>query len=97
MGYFRHLTEESFKSANNGNTVFYPWGRLGKGYVVPDRECANRIRRLLVWYHFCALATLLVVSVFLGHWLAGLLVVLPAVILGWWLLGKRAVRGMKAA
>ncbi len=36
MGYFDGLTDVLFKKDEKGNTIFYPWGILGKGYVIPD-------------------------------------------------------------
>lgn len=44
MGYFDGLTSASFKTDENGNTVFYPWGVLGKGHTLPDAEKEAELR-----------------------------------------------------
>jgi hypothetical protein len=36
MGYFDGLAASSFKTDDKGNTVFFPWGILGKGYILPE-------------------------------------------------------------
>ncbi len=51
LGYFDGLTNTSFKTDEKGNTIFYPWGVLGKGYILPDdRKDGFRlaIKRLLI-------------------------------------------------
>jgi len=35
MGYFEGLTASSFKTDENGQVIFYPWGKIGKGYDLP--------------------------------------------------------------
>ncbi len=38
MGYLDGLAASSFKTDEKGNTVFFPWGILGKGYILPEDE-----------------------------------------------------------
>lgn len=45
MGYFDALTSASFKTAPDGRKLFYPWGFLGRGYVVPTDDEFNKLRR----------------------------------------------------
>jgi hypothetical protein len=61
VSYFQALIEGSFKTAADGQRLFYPWGVLGKGYVLPDALTERRIRKLLKVYHMVSL--LLVISV----------------------------------
>ncbi len=35
MGYFDGLTSGSFKTAEDGRRLFFPWGVLGSGYALP--------------------------------------------------------------
>lgn len=52
MGYFDGLTEACFKKSNLGKTIFYPWGSLGKGFLVlePQKEAQLRkFSRLAFW------------------------------------------------
>ena len=36
MGYFDGLTSGNFKTAPDGRRLFFPWGYLGRGYVLPS-------------------------------------------------------------
>lgn len=47
MGFFDGLTDPSFKQQPDGSTAFYPGGVLGKGFVLPDRDFEERLRRKL--------------------------------------------------
>ncbi len=95
MGYFRRLSDALFKIDRHGNTIFYPWGIIGKGYMLPDRQTEDKIRRFVIWYHFTGLAIILIVGAFLGHWIVCLLLVLPAAIILWSLIAKRFVKGFQ--
>ena len=95
MGYFRRLSDALFKTDSHGNTIFYPWGMIGKGYVLPDRQTEDKVRRFVIWYHFTVLVTLLFVGAFLGLWIVNLIVVLPVVIILWGLIVKRFTKGLQ--
>jgi len=50
MGYFNDLADGCFKTSRDGKTLFYPWGWLGRGYVVPSAKISERLRRQMrVW------------------------------------------------
>ncbi len=51
MGYFDGLTDAAFKEDEQGNSVFYPFGILGKGKVIPNVEAKQSIRNLLKRYY----------------------------------------------
>jgi len=38
MGYFEGLTASSFKTDRNGQVIFYPWGKIGKEYILSGEE-----------------------------------------------------------
>jgi hypothetical protein len=50
INYFKKLGDLMFKSDESGRTLYYPWGSLGRGYVVPDKVTENKIRFFLVAY-----------------------------------------------
>lgn len=51
MGYFDGIVDASFKSTKEENLLFYPFGVLGKGYVLPDITKKQEIRnKLKVFY-----------------------------------------------
>ncbi len=62
MGYFEGLADASFKQDSNGNNVFYPWGVLGKGRVLPDEATKLKLRKIVIRYY----QILLPVAVLLG-------------------------------
>jgi hypothetical protein len=45
MGYFDALTSASFKTTPDGRKLFYPWGFLSRGYVVPTDDEFDTLRR----------------------------------------------------
>ena len=62
MGYFDGLIEGSFKTAADGQRLFYPWGVWGKGRVLDDPRTEQRIRRFLKVYYMVSLP-LVIISV----------------------------------
>ena len=58
MGYFDGLTSGSFKTAQDGRRLFYPWGYLGSGYVVASQQDAERLRRQLKTYYIVMLVAI---------------------------------------
>lgn len=45
MKYFESIADSYFKKTNKGKDVFYLWGVLGKGYIIPTEEKAIEIRK----------------------------------------------------
>ena len=66
MGYFDGLTNGSFKKDKNGNTVFFPWGVLGKGRVLPDESTETRVRGFVRRYYQVTLPIIIGVGVIFG-------------------------------
>lgn len=93
MGYFKRLSDSSFKTDSHGNTIFYPWGIIGKGYVLPDKKTEDKIRKFVIWYHFTGLIVILVTGAFLGLWIVSLLF-LPIAVLVWCVQSKRFIMGL---
>jgi hypothetical protein len=57
MGYFDALTSSSFKTTPNGHRLFFPWGVLGRGYVIGSEPEYERLRAqvkkfIIVWVAF---------------------------------------------
>jgi hypothetical protein len=44
MGYFDALTSSAFKTTNDGQRLFFPWGILTQGYVIPTEADFERLR-----------------------------------------------------
>jgi hypothetical protein len=59
MGYIDNVADGSFKTTGDGNVLFYPYGVWGKGYVIPNIEKKQEIRKRLKRLHFFTLAVLI--------------------------------------
>jgi len=55
MGYFDGLTASSFKKDAEGRDLFFIWGKLGKGRVVPSEADGTWVRGYLKVYYICVL------------------------------------------
>lgn len=60
MGYFEGLADASFKTDVRGRHIFYPWGILGKGYVLPDPETYRAQRRFFIKMYMVVLPAIIV-------------------------------------
>ncbi len=45
MNYFESIADSYFKKTNEGKNVFYPWGVLGKGYIIPTEQKTIELRK----------------------------------------------------
>ncbi|HWW99406.1 hypothetical protein [Collimonas sp.] len=88
MGYFDGLANSNFKKSQDGHTLFFPWGVLGRGRVLPDEAAADKVRGFVKRYYKISLPTTIVVCV-----VAGWIWAMPlAVIFGFWFyFGTRAL------
>jgi hypothetical protein len=55
MGYFDALISSAFKIADDGRKLFFPWGTLGRGYVLGSDEDDVRLRRQIKIFMIAAL------------------------------------------
>lgn len=51
MGYFDVLASGIIKKDKDNNPVYYPWGVLGKGYVLPDAERETAIKNMVILFY----------------------------------------------
>ena len=51
MGYFDGLASSIIKKDKDNNPVYYPWGVLGKGYVLPDAERETAIKNMVILFY----------------------------------------------
>lgn len=73
MGYFEGLTSGYFKTTPDGRRLFFPWGVLGRGYVVGSELDYERLRGQIKIFVIAGMA-LMLGTVALQRFLAGLLV-----------------------
>ncbi len=62
MGYFDGLTSGNFKTAQDGRKLFFPWGYLGRGYVLASEQDGERMRRQLKTYYVVMLVAIVATS-----------------------------------
>jgi len=51
MGYFNALASGIIKKDKQNRSVYYPWGVLGKGYVIPTEEKESEIKTLVIRFY----------------------------------------------
>lgn len=56
-GYFHALTSGYFKTARDGRKLFYPWGAMGRGYVIPSQEHYEHLHRRIMIYQIVSMVT----------------------------------------
>ena len=67
MGYFDGLTASSFKTDAQGRELFFIWGKLGKGRVIPSEDDAAAVRRYLKNYYICVFVGIVPMVMLSGH------------------------------
>jgi hypothetical protein len=82
MGYFDGLADASFKQDSNGNSVFYPWGVMGKGRILPDEATKTKLRKFVIRYYQIILPIAILLGIF-RLWLPAF-VILTALTLGFY-------------
>jgi len=66
MGFFDGLTNGIFKRDKNGNMVFFPWGVLGRGRILPDEITESKVRGFVRRYYQVTLPMIIGVGVVVG-------------------------------
>jgi hypothetical protein len=62
MGIFDGMTSSNFKTAQDGRRLFFPWGYMGRGYVLASEQDGERMRRWLKTYYLAMLAAIVATS-----------------------------------
>jgi len=91
MGYFEGLADASFKEDSNGNTVFYPWGVLGKGRILPDETTKTKLRKFIILYYQISLPLIVLLTIFRLWGLA--LIAAPAILIWFLYQSKKLTQG----
>jgi hypothetical protein len=83
MGYFDAITSSAFKTADDSRKLFFPWGTLGRGYVLGSDEDYVRLRGQIKLFMIAAL-NLIVVSVALQSYSYLVSVAVTPVLIGFY-------------
>jgi hypothetical protein len=87
MGYFDGLTASSFKKDAEGRELFFFWGKLGKGRVIPTPEDGAYARSYLKIFYICLLVAVVPFVLYAGRtfsaqWIAGMAAFLMVAFIG---------------
>ena len=58
-GYFNALTAGYFKTGADGRKLFFPWGAMGRGYVIPSEQRYESMHRQLKIYMIASLVLII--------------------------------------
>jgi hypothetical protein len=93
MGYFDALTSSCFKTAHDGRKLFFPWGVLGRGYVIPSNADYERLRGQLKIYTIVSLLLIIAAAAFRNYLAAfGIAAILILFYFGW---ARYLMRGLQ--
>jgi len=87
---FTKLTDRVIKSDSSGKLVFFPYGRLGKGYTIDTKQQEVKVRRFMTIQWTVAF---ILVALFLISKIFALL--FPFYFLQWYILKKGLLRTMQ--
>jgi len=82
MGYFEGLTSRKFKTDKEGNTIFYPYGIFGKGYILPNGK-KEQIQLFIIRYELIFMTIFIVTAIIFNLTFVILLVLCPFYYLGY--------------
>jgi len=94
MGYFDGLTASSFKTDEKGNTVFYPWGIFGKGYILPE-DRKNSFRQAIKRHMMIFVPLAILCSIIFNIWIAFLMI--PLYFFGYGIWVNRQTSGLEVS
>jgi len=93
MGYFNGITDSNFKTDDKGRILFYPWGVLGKGYILTDDSIKRKIRRFKKRYHIISLPCLATIAVVVLTGWVECLILFPIFPLWYWFKTAQLLKG----
>ncbi len=93
MGYFDGVTDAIFKKDASGNTLFYPWGIFGSGFIIDSEDRKDQIRGLIKTIYIIMIPAIVIIQVTVGAWLN--LVLLPVFIVWYCFTVKKLTKGLQ--
>lgn len=86
MGYFEGLVAASFKSDEKGQVIFYPWGIIGKGYILSSEENEIEVRKFVKLYYIVSLPLIMGIGILLS-WLHAFILI--PLLIAWYCIAIR--------
>jgi len=69
MGFFEAIAASSFTTDSEGRRLFFPWGVLGKGYLIPTDAEYQHLRVTLIRTYQILIPTTVLLIVLLQRWM----------------------------
>jgi len=92
-GYFNALASANFKTGADGRQLFFPWGAMSTGYVIPTPERHRQLRRQIKIYAIVSLVLVIAASVTMPFYISfGIAILLATAYSAW---TPRLVRGLQ--
>jgi len=66
MNFFSDVMEVAFQTDSESRTLFFPWGVISKGYVLPDAGMERRVKTFYKYYYLAGLVVVILGLVLLG-------------------------------
>jgi hypothetical protein len=57
------MPQFKFKIDGEGRFLFFPWGFLGKGYILPDQPRREKIKNFLRIYHLVSMPCMCLLAI----------------------------------
>jgi hypothetical protein len=93
MGYLDGLTSVYFKTAEGGRKLFFPWGILGRGYVVESESDYAQLRHRIKAYKIVTLVLIIGSPSLVSYYAVfSIALVLTAFYVAWMLILLRKLR-----
>jgi hypothetical protein len=70
MGYFDSIANSAFKTKDDGQRLFYPWGTISHGYVIPSEEEYEKLLRDYKYVSLIAILIGIVAIIYLQNFLS---------------------------
>lgn len=95
MSYIDALSDPLFKKSREGDTIFYPWAVLGKGYVIKPESRGESIRATVKWLNLGAVVVSLMCLQVLNWIYTAILIGVYYIFYATWT--RRVTRGMRVS
>jgi len=69
MGYFDGIVDGAFKKSDSGDTLFYPWGKFGSGFIIKSDEQHEHFRKFYKKMYMVLLPAIIIIQLTVGFWL----------------------------
>lgn len=66
LNFFTDVMTVAFQTDHKGRSLFFPWGIISKGYLIPDAEMERRVKTFYKYYYITGLVAMLLGLILFG-------------------------------